>query len=167
MLSFSTLCLPTSFFPVPLVTVVSLQRQQLVPLAAEYVAGQTCHSPPPPTTSSARRTGTLPNWQLPSPQWLPLQLPAPQSQSLLYYFLCGLIHSLLIVQTNGSLRCPGVMYRGHFFSYGCLISCKSKESAKSNDSHCHDSNIIYQLCIILKQNKCPLFLKKVSFQNIH
>ena len=141
MLSFSTLCLPTSFFPVPLVTVLSLQRQQLVPLAAEYVAGQTSHSPPPLTTSSARRTDTLPNWQLPSLLWLPLKLPTPQSQFLLYYFLCGLIHPLLVVQTNGSLRCPGVMYRGHFFSYGCLISWKSKKSAKSNDSHCLNANI--------------------------
>lgn len=70
----------------------------------------------------------------------PLQLPALQSRPLLCYLLCGPINPLWV---HRWMDLSGVLLwcRGLFFSYGCLIDCKSRERERNNDLHGHDADI--------------------------
>lgn len=83
---------------------------------------------------------SLLDWLPPSLPSLPLPLLASLQLPLLCHLLHDPIHPLLGAQIDGSLRCPGVLCRGTFFGYGCLISCKSKEREKRSESHHRDDD---------------------------
>lgn len=135
-LSFSSLWSATSFsFPFPPVTAVSLQRQQLVPLAAVHVAKQTPPNSLPPSAPSSPR-GLC--WLTPGPTracsaFTSSATPALLSLPLLHSLLQGPVRPLSGAQMDGSLwYAVQRRFSSFFFKSVCglPISCKSKGRGK-------------------------------------
>lgn len=119
--SFSSLCLVP--FPSPVPGHCALSPEQLVSVATACMVRQTPILLPLPSTSSARKAVLACCWTI-------------RHHLCCCCSLSGSVHSLSDAQMDRSLRCPGILCRGAFFSsfgYGCPISCKAKRREKVND----------------------------------
>lgn len=97
------------FLPLFPVTVVSLQREQLVFVALACMVRQSPILLPLPTTSSAAKVVLASCW-------------TRHHLVCCCYSLCNPVHSLLGAQMDRSLRCSAILCRGAFFPLQLWIS---------------------------------------------